>query len=57
MQSFPFLASNFGLEPEHIRVISPSGAFHVLQTSFYGRLIWFRFKLRGVGGLENQTAL
>lgn len=40
----------------HIRVLSPSGAFHVLQTSFYGRLIWLRFKLRGVRGLENKLA-
>lgn len=36
MQSRPFLAGNFGLEPVHIRVLSPLGAFHTLQTSFYG---------------------
>ena len=54
---FHFWPVIFGLEPKHIRVISPSGAFHVLQASFYGRLIWSGFKLRGVGGLESQTAL
>lgn len=56
MQSLPFLAGNFGLEPMHIRVLSPLGAFHTLQTSFYGGLIWFKFKLRTMGGLEKQTA-
>lgn len=55
MPSLPLLAGNFGLEPMHISVLSPLGVFPTLQTSFYGGLIWFKFKLR-VGGLEKQTA-
>lgn len=41
MQSLPFLAGNFGFGPMQVRVLSPLGAFHTLQVSFYGGLIWF----------------
>ena len=43
-------ARSFELGPVPMRVLSPSGAFFALQTSFNGRLIWFRFKMRGGSG-------
>jgi len=46
----PFWARSFELGPVPMRVLSPSGAFFALQTSFHGRLIWFRFKMRGGSG-------
>lgn len=51
MESLPFGAWKFGLEPVHIRVLSPLGAFHVLQTSFYGRINLVQIQIEGRGKL------